>query len=78
MLLELVAQGRVDYSVNGALRIRDAVVRRRGRAIELVGKDVSSWLSKVSGGAISEEIREKTTPPDAADVDRALVLASRK
>jgi len=78
VLLELVAQGRVDYSVNGALRIRDAVVRRRGRAIELVGKDVSSWLSKVSGGAISEEIREQTTPPDEADVERALRLASRK
>ena len=78
MLLERVAQGRVDYSVNGALRIRDAVVRRRGRAIELVGKDVSSWLSKVSGGAISEEIREQTTPPDEADVERALRLASRQ
>ena len=78
MLLELVAQGRVDYSVNGELRIKDAVLRQRGSAIELAGKDVSSWLSKLSGGAISEEIREKTTPPDAADVDRALVLASRK
>ena len=33
---------------------------------------------KVSGGAINEEIREQTTPPDEADVERALVLASRK
>ena len=48
VLLELVAQGRVDYSVNGALRIKEAVLRRRGGAIELRGKDVSSWLFKVS------------------------------
>ena len=39
---------QVDYSVNGALRISDAVVRRRGAAIELTGQDVSSWLYKVS------------------------------
>jgi hypothetical protein len=32
----------------------------------------------VSGGAINEEIRELATPPDEADVERALVLASRK
>ena len=78
VLLELVAQGRVDYSVNGALRIKDAVLRRRGGAIELTGQDVSSWLFKLSGGAINEEIREATTPPDEADVERALVLAGRK
>ena len=78
VLLELVAQGRVDYSVNGALRIKDAVLRQRGAAIELTGQDVSSWLFKVSGGAIKEEIREETTPPDDADVERALVLASQK
>ena len=67
----------IDQSSHGSSDVV-AVLRQRGAAIELTGQDVSSWLFKVSGGAIKEEIREETTPPDDADVERALVLASRK
>jgi len=74
--IKLVSKGVVDFYVNGELKIKDSVMLQMGSSIELRGIDVSSWLYKFSNGNFVEEIVEQTTPPESADVERALKLLS--
>ena len=74
--IKLVSRGVVDFYVNGELKIKDCVVLQTGSSLELRGIDVSSWLYKFSNGNFVEEIVEQTTPPDSADIERALKLLS--
>lgn len=74
--IEVVSRGVVDFYINGELKIKDSVMLQTGSSLELRGIDVSSWLYKLSNGNFVETIVEQTTPPEPADIVRALKLLS--
>lgn len=74
--IKVVSRGVVDFYINGELKIKDSVMLQTGSSLELRGIDVSSWLYKLSNGNFVEEIVEQTTPPEPADIVRALKLLS--
>ena len=73
--LKKATGGRVDFYVNGKLKMEAAVVAAKGSSLELQGIDANDWKYKFNAN-FKTYITDRLTPSDPADVEKALALVS--
>jgi len=73
--LRAVSGGKVDFFVNGKLRLSKAVLVKNGNSLEITGTVTKGTPLSAIGFNLEDVITEGTTPMDPADCDKAIATA---
>lgn len=73
--LKRTTSKRVDFYVNGQLKITAAALEQKGQSLELQGIDAQDWKYKFSP-SFKTYLTDLTTPADPADLEKAVALVS--
>jgi hypothetical protein len=67
---------KVDFYVNGKLRLSKAVLARNGNMLEITGTITKGTPFSIIGFNLEDVVTEGTQPRDPADCDKAMAVVA--